>query len=114
MRLATNEHSHSLGQCSLKLLIQLIDADSVNEVANIIIVLLALEDDGDVQGHEDVIVGWASANWELVDNVLLGHKELDLGPGEAEDEAAILLDTIKLAVFRYNRICPLRSVIEIK
>ena len=80
------------------MLIQLIDTDSVNKVSDIIIVFFALENNCDVESDEDVIVSWASANWEFVDNVLLGYKELDLGPREAEDEAAFLLDAIEFTM----------------
>ena len=98
MCLSTDEYSDSLSQSSLKLLVQLIDTDSVNEVSDIIIVLFALENNCNVESDEDVIVSWASANWEFVDNVLLSYKELDLGPREAEDEATFLLNTIEFTM----------------
>lgn len=114
MSLTTNEDSYSLGKCSLKLLIQLIDTDSVNEVSNIIIILLAFENDGNVKSDEDVIIGRASANWEFVDDILLCHKELDLGPREAEYETSLLLNMVKFTVFRNNRVGSLRPSIQIK
>ena len=98
MRLSTDEYSDSLSQSSLKLLVQLIDTDSVNKISNIIIVLFALKNNCDVESDKNVIIGWASANREFVDNVLLGYKELDLGPREAEDEATFLLDAIEFTM----------------
>jgi len=80
MCLASNEHPDSLGQCSLQLLVQLIDADPIHKVLDILLGIFAPEDDGDVKCHEDVVVGWASSDREFVDDILLGDQELNLGP----------------------------------
>ena len=108
MGLATDQNSDSLGEGGLELLVQLIDTDSVNEVSDVIIVFFALEDNSNVQGNEDIVVRWASANREFVDNVLLSYKELDLGPREAEDKAAIRLNTIELTMLRDNCVSSFR------
>jgi len=92
MGLASDEHSDPLGDGGLQLLIQLVDADSVTEVEDRVVIWLASENYSDVKSNKDVVVGWASSNWELVSDVLLGHKELNLGPGEANNEPTFTLD----------------------
>jgi hypothetical protein len=113
MSLSSDEHSNSLGQGGLELLIQLIDTDSVHEVTNGLLIILALEHDGDIHGDEDIIVGWAGSNRELVDDVLLSDQELDLGPWQAPDEATFLLDMVKLSVLGDNSIGSFGSVSKI-
>lgn len=102
MSLSSDQDSHSLGQSCFELFVQLVYADTVDEVMDALVVWLAPEDNGDVEGDEDVVVGWAGAHWEFVGDVLLGHEELNFGPGQAEDEAAVLLDVIELSVLRYD------------
>ena len=98
MGLASDEHSDPLGDGSLQLLIQLVDTDSVTEVEDTVVIWLASENYRDIQGNKDIVVSWASSNWEFVGDVLLGHKELDLGPGEANNKATLFLNGVKLAM----------------
>jgi len=83
MGFASDENSDSLGDSGLQLLIQLVDTNSVTEVEDGVIIWFASENYSDVKSNKDVVVCWASSHWELVCDVLLGYKELDLGPGEA-------------------------------
>ena len=112
MSLASNKDSHSLGQGSLQLLVELIDTDSVHEVADVIVVFFALEDHCDVESNKDVVVGWTGSYRELVDDILLCHQELNFGPRKAEHEASLFLDMIELAMLRNDSVCSFRSVFK--
>ena len=98
MGLASDKHSDSLGEGSFELLVKLVDTDSVHEVSDVIISVLAPEDNGDIQGNENVVISRASSHWELVDDILLGHQELNLSPWEAEYKPTLFLHVIELSV----------------
>jgi hypothetical protein len=100
MGLASDQDTDPLGQSGLQLFVKLVDTDSVTEIEDGVVIWLAAEHDGDVQGHEDVVVGWTSSHWELVGDVLLGDQELDLSPWETENETTLLLDVVELAMLR--------------
>ena len=85
MGLASDENSNPFGDSSLQLLIQLVDADSVTEVENRVVIWFASENYSDVKSNKDVVVGWACSHRELVSDVLLGDKELDLSPWETNN-----------------------------
>ena len=70
MGLISDEDSDSLSDGSLKLLIKLVDTDSIDEVSNIIVGGLASKDYSNVECNEDIIVSWASVYRELEENVL--------------------------------------------
>lgn len=110
MRLSADQYSDSLGKSSLKLLVELINTDSVYEVSDIFVVFLAFENNSDIEGNENVVIGWASANRELVDDVLLGDEELDLGPREAGNQTALLSDMVELAMLSDYCVSSLRPV----
>jgi hypothetical protein len=75
------QHSYSLCHCSLKLFIELIDRDLVDEVLDIFFSSLDSESDTDVDLDKDVVVGWARFYRQIVNNALLGNKKLYLCPG---------------------------------
>lgn len=108
MSLSSDQDSHSLGQSSLELFVQLVDADTVDEVMNALVVGLAPEDNSNVEGDEDVVVSWACAHWEFVSDVLLGDQELNFSPRQAEDEPTILLDVVEFSVLGYDSKCAFR------
>jgi len=80
MSLSSDQNSYSFSNGSLELLVKLVDTNSVNEVEDIILSFHALENNSDTKTNENIIVSWASSNLELVCDVLLGNKELNLGP----------------------------------
>ena len=77
--LASCENSDAFGQCSLDLLVELVDGDVVYEFLNRALVLLAFEDRANLDADEYVVVGWARLHRQLEHHVLLGHQVLDLG-----------------------------------
>ena len=111
MGLSSDQNSNSFGKSSLKLLIQLVNTDLVNEVVDGIVVWLASEDDTDIEGNEHIVVCWCGSNWELVSNILLSYQELDLSPWKAQDEATLFLDVIKPTVLGNDGVGSLRSII---
>ena len=95
---------------TFELLVELVDADAVDEVTNIVIIIFASENNSNIQCHKNIVVGWAGSHRELVDNILLCDKELYLGPWQAKYEAALLLNVIELSVLCNNCISSFRSV----
>jgi hypothetical protein len=110
MGLASDQDTNSFSDGGLKLFVQLVDRNSIAEVEDIILSSLASEDNSDINGHEDVVIGRTSSHWELVDNVLLSHQELDLGPWKAPYKSARALNMVKLAMLCNNSVCSLRPL----
>lgn len=110
MGLSSNENSDSLGNGSLKLLIELVDTDSVDEVSNIFIVGFASENDSNIQGNKNVVIGWTSSDWEFVVDILLSDQELDLCPWKTNVKASNLFNTIKFTVLGNDGISTLRHI----
>jgi hypothetical protein len=108
MGLAPDQDSDTLSDSRLELLIELVDGDAIAEIKNTVIIFHAPEDHSDVQRNEDVVEGWTSSNRELIQQVLLGHQELDLGPRQARDESPLLVNGVKLPMFGNDRIGSLR------
>lgn len=78
MGLASNQNSDSLSDGCFELFVKLVDTDSIYEVLDTCIVILASEYNGDTKSNKDVIIGWASSNLKLINNILLSDQELDL------------------------------------
>ena len=114
MCLSSNKNSDSLCQCCFELLIQLIDADSVYEVMYWLVIWFAPEDNCNIEGYKDIIVSWTCSNWELVSDILLCNQELNLGPRQAWDEAALSLDWVEFAVFSDNRVSSFGAILSIQ
>jgi hypothetical protein len=110
MSLSSDQNSHSFSDGSLELFVKLIDTNSVNEVEDIILSFHALENNSDTKTNENVIVSWASSNLELISDVLLGNKELNLGPWQAPDKTTVTLDLIKFTVFSDDGMSTFRNV----
>jgi len=98
MCFSSDEYSDSLSECCFKLFIKLVDADSVHEVMDRVIIWFAFENYSNIKGHKDIIISWACSYWEFVCDVLLSHKELNSGPWQAEDETTLLLDVVEFAM----------------
>lgn len=98
MCFASDENSDSLSEGSLKLLVKLVDANSIYEVMNILIIWFTSENHSNIKSNEDIVISWACSDWEFIGDVLLGNKELDLGPWEAENETTFLLDVVEFTV----------------
>jgi len=111
MGLTSDQNSNSFGKSSLKLFIQLVNTDPVNEVLDGFVVWLASEDDADIEGNEDIIVCWCGSNWELVSNILLSYQELDLSPWKTWDEATLFFNVIKPTVLGDDGVSSLWSII---
>jgi hypothetical protein len=111
MGLTSDQNSNSFGKSSLKLLIQLVNTDLVNEVVDRCIIWFASEHNTDIEGNEYIVVCWSSSNWELVSNILLSYQELDLSPWKARDDAALFLNVIKLTVLGDNGVGSLWPII---
>jgi hypothetical protein len=109
---ASDEDSYSLRDGRLKLLVELVHTDFVAEILYIFVLSLALHDNGDVQADKDIVVSGASSHRELVNNVLLCHQELNLGPWEAPNEPALILYMIKFTMLGYDGIRPFRPIKE--
>jgi hypothetical protein len=90
MSFTSNQNSHSFGDSSLELFIQLIDTNSVNEVKDTLIVFswVASENNSDTKTNKNVIISWASSNLELIGDILLGNEELNFGPWQAPDKSS--------------------------
>lgn len=80
MSLATDQNSYSFSNGGFKLLVQLVNADSVAEVENALFIWLAPECDSDVKLNKYVIVGWTCSHRETIYHILLCHQELNFGP----------------------------------
>lgn len=70
MCFTSNEHSDSLSESCFKLLVQLIDTDSIDEIMNRLIIFFASENHSNIKSYKDIIICWASSHWELVSDVL--------------------------------------------
>ena len=113
MGLISDEDSDSLSDGSLKLLVKLVDTDSVDEVSNIIVGGLASKDYSNVECNEDIIVSWASVYRELEENVLWSNQELNLGPWKADNKSSALLDVIELTMLGNDSITSFGPKIKI-
>lgn len=80
MGLSSNQNSYSLSNCSFKLLIQLINTDSVDEIKDTIFVRFTSKHNSNTKSDKNVIIGWASSHLEFIDDILLSNQKLDLGP----------------------------------
>lgn len=89
MGFASDQYSYSFSDGGLQLLIELVDADSVTEVENRILIFLAFEHNCDVKSNEDVIKSWTGANREAVDNVLFRDQKLNLRPRHTHVESSV-------------------------
>lgn len=112
MGLTPDKHSHSFGDGCLKLFIQLVDADSVDEIVDGLLIRFAPKYYCDGESHKDVVVCWARSHLELILDVLLRHQELDLGPGQAPYEPSSGLYVIKLSVMGDDGVCSLRTMVD--
>lgn len=80
MGLSSNQNSYSLSNSSFKLLIQLINTDSVDEIEDTIFVRFTSKHNSNTKSDKNVIIGWASSYLEFIDEILLSNQKLDLGP----------------------------------
>lgn len=80
MGLSSNQNSYSLSNSSFKLLIQLINTDSVDEIEDTIFVWFTSKHNSNTKSDKNVIIGWASSYLEFIDEILLSNQKLDLGP----------------------------------
>lgn len=123
MGLRPDEDANSLGQGGLELLIQLIDADFIAKVENVLLVLfgdllilppgvvhLAAEDNANVKRDKNVVISRAGLDWELVCHVLFRNQELYLSPRQAPDQPAFVHDLVEGAELCNNRVSALRNV----
>ena len=105
MRLASNQNSHSFCDSSFKLLIELIDTNSITEVENVLLFFFASEDYCDVEGNENIVIRRTGSHRESINNVLFRHQELDFCPWHAgPDKSTFLLNTVEFAVAGNNGI----------
>jgi len=110
MRLGSHEHSDSFSDSGFQLFVKLVNTNSITKVEDIFIFTLASEHNCDVEGNKDVVIGWTGSHWEPIDNVLLRHQELNLGPRHTIDETTLLFDVVKFAVLRDHSVSTFRHI----
>jgi len=110
MCFTSDKDSNSLSQSSFKLLIELVDTDSVHEVVDWLVIWFTSEYYCNIEGNKDIIICGAGSHRELVCHILLSNKELDPRPRKTEHKSSFFFDRLKLSMGGNNSVGSLGNI----